>query len=327
MKYRTKLFKNIKPFNTGMLKVSEIHSIYYEESGNKKGVPILFVHGGPGSSSSDQSRRYFDPKFYRIIVFDQRGCGKSIPSAEIRENTTFDLVKDMEKLREHLNIESWILFGGSWGSTLSLIYSINHSKNVLGLILRGIFLGRKEDDYYLYQEGSSYYFPEAYEEYRNFIPKSEQANLIEAYNKYLNSSNLDIAYKASYQWAKWELGLITLNPIKNIEKILSSDKKSNLELARLENHYFINHLFLNDDNYILNNIEPIKNIKTIIIHGRYDMDCRPIGAFLLSKKMNNCELKIVDSAGHSTKDKPISNELVIATEKFKKYLKQRNILK
>lgn len=323
MKYRSKLFKNITPFNKGMIKVSNIHTIYYEESGNRKGIPILFVHGGPGSSSSEQSRRYFDPRFYRIIVFDQRGCGKSIPSAEIRENTTFDLVDDMEKIREHLKIKSWILFGGSWGSTLSLIYSINYPQNVLGLILRGIFLGRKEDDYYLYQEGSSYYYPEAYEEYKNFIPENEQSDLIKAYNKYLNHSNLDVAYKAAYQWAKWELGLITLNPIKNIDKILSSDKKSNLELARLENHYFINRLFLNDDNYILNNIDSIKDIKTIIVHGRYDMDCRPVGAFLLSNKLNNCELKIINAAGHSTKDKPISNELVIATEKFKKYLKKQ----
>lgn len=316
---RNKLFKKITPYNSGNLKVSDIHSIYYEESGNKNGIPILFVHGGPGGASSSDSRRYFDPKFYRIIVFDQRGCGKSIPSAEIKQNTTLDLVDDMEKLRKHLNIDSWILFGGSWGSTLSLIYSIFNPSKVIGLILRGIFLGRKEDDHYLYQEGSSYYFPEAYEEYKNFIPTNEQNDLIKAYNKYLNDANINVAYEAAYHWAKWELGLITLYPIKNIDKILE-DRKSNLELARLENHYFINNLFLNDDNFILNNIKKIENIKTIIIHGRYDMDCRPSAAYILAKKLKNSNLKIVDAAGHSSKDIPIQKELVLATEEFKKHL-------
>ncbi|BAP39637.1 prolyl aminopeptidase [Metamycoplasma canadense] len=308
------MFEPIQPYKIGYLKVSDIHEIYYEEVGNPNGEPILFIHGGPGGGISESSRQYFDPKYYRIILFDQRGCGKSIPSAEIKENTTLDLVNDIEKLRKHIGIEKWILFGGSWGSTLSLIYAINFPKSVKGMILRGIFLGRSEDDEYLYQKGASFYFPEAYEEFSSFVKENERNDLIKAYNKYLNSKDLNIAYKAAYHWAKWELGLITMHPIAEIEEVLSNNK-SNLELARLENHYFINHIFL-EDNYILNNIEKIKNIPTIIIHGRYDMDCRPECAYLLHKKLNNSELNFV-IAGHSSKEDEIAKALINATEKFK----------
>ena len=314
------LYPMIEPYNSGYLKVSQLHSIYFEEVGNPQGVPILFVHGGPGGGISPSSRQYFDPKYYRIILFDQRGCGKSLPSAEIKENTTFDLVKDIEKLRKHLNVKQWILFGGSWGSALSLIYSINYSQNVLGLILRGIYLGRKEDNEYLYQEGANFYFPDLFNEFKNFVAPNEQNHLIKSYHKYLNDTNLEIATKAAYHWAKWELSLITLNPILEIEEYLS-DAKANLEIARLENHYFINNNFLSDDNYILNNANKIENIPTIIIHGRYDMDCRPIGAYLLAQKLKKCELNFINAAGHSSKDLPISEGLVNATEKFKSIIK------
>ena len=312
---REKLYRLRKPYNSGMLKVSDLHSIYYEEVGNPNGVPILFVHGGPGSAPSESSRQFFDPKYYCAIIFHQRGAGKSIPSAEIKENTTQFLVEDIEKLRKHLKIDKWILFGGSWGSTLSLIYSINYPQYVSGLILRGIFLGRKEDDEFLYQKGSSYFFPEAFEEFKNFIPQNEQNNMIKAYSKYLNSSNLDIAYQAAYHWAKWELGLITLEPLSDIDKILE-DKKSNLELARLENHYFVNHIFL-EENFIMNNVDKIKDIKTIIIHGRYDMDCRPSGAYELAMKLNNCSLRIIPKSGHSSREILITKALVKACEEFK----------
>ncbi len=311
------LYEIVEPFNKGLLKVSDLHSIYFEEVGNKKGIPILFVHRGPGGGFDEKSRQYFDPKHYHVILFDQRGCGKSIPSAEIKENTTWDLVNDMEKLRKYLNIDKWILFGGSWGSALSLIYAINYPQNVSGLILRGIYLARDEDNHYLYQDGASNYFPELHDEFKGFIPKNKQADLIQAYHKYLNSSDQNIALKAAYHWAKWELSLITLNPLLELEKYLQ-DTKANLELARLENHYFVNHNFLDDDNYILNNAYKIKEIKTILIHGRYDMDCRPLGAYLLSKQLNNCELNFINAAGHSSKEKGIAEALVDATEKFKK---------
>ncbi|WP_369085760.1 prolyl aminopeptidase [Metamycoplasma spumans] len=310
-----KLYEPIKPYNEGLLKVSEIHQIYYEESGNPMGEPILFVHGGPGGGTSESNRQYFDPKHYRIILFDQRGCGKSIPSASIIDNTTQDLVNDIEKLREYLKIEKWILFGGSWGSTLSLVYAINHPDRVKAMILRGIFLGRKEDDDWLYQQGASYYFPAEYDEYVSIIPENERADLIKAYHKYLNSENTEIAEKAAYHWAKWELGLITLNKLPILEEILS-DKKANLELARLENHYFINNIFL-EENYILNNISKISNIKTIIVHGQYDMDCRPIGAYLLHKNLNNSVLRLIEASGHSSKEPNIAEALVDATEEFK----------
>ncbi|MDD1359058.1 prolyl aminopeptidase [Metamycoplasma hyosynoviae] len=309
-------YENTLPYNEGFLEVSKLHKVYFQELGNKNGVPILFVHGGPGGSPSSDSSRFFDPDHYRIIIFHQRGCGKSLPSSEIRENTTMDLVSDIEKLREHLKIDSWILFGGSWGSTLSLVYAINYSKRVKAMILRGIFLGRKEDQTFLYQEGSSYFFPDAYEEFANFVPADERKDLIKAYSKYLNSKNNKIAEQAAYHWAKWELGLITLYPIDILEEILL-DKKANLELARLENHYFVNDLFLEDDNYILNNISKIKNIKTSIIHGRYDMDCRPESAYLLHKSLSNSTLHFVPAAGHSSKELGIAQALLDACEKFK----------
>ncbi|WP_412031770.1 prolyl aminopeptidase [Metamycoplasma buccale] len=310
-----KLYDLVEPNKVGYLKVSGLHTIYYEESGNPNGVPILYVHGGPGGGTTPSARQYFDPNFYRIIVFDQRGCGKSTPSSEIKENTTQDLINDIEMIRKTLNIDKWILFGGSWGSCLSLLYAINFPNRVNGLILRGVFLGRKEDDYYLYQRGASFYFPEAYEEFSNFIPENERKDLIKAYHKYLNSKNKVIAEKAAYHWTKWELGLITLYPMLDFDTILE-DRKANLELAKLENHYFVNHIFLDDDNFILNNIKKIENIKTIIIHGRYDMDCRPEGAYLLSKSLKNCSLKFI-IAGHSSKEIAISEALVDATEDFK----------
>ncbi|MBN0970543.1 prolyl aminopeptidase [Mycoplasma phocoeninasale] len=314
-----KLYDPIEPYNSGYLKVDKIHDIYYEEVGNPNGIPILFIHGGPGGGISESSRQYFDPKFYRVILFDQRGCGKSTPSACIKENTTMQLVNDIEKIREKLNIDKFILFGGSWGSALSLIYAINFPERVAAMILRGVFLAREEDDIWLYQGGASYFFPQEYEEFVSVCQESKRSNIIAAYHELLNSENREIAENAAYHWAKWELGLITLNKIPEIEEILA-DKKANLELARLENHYFYNHIFLEDRNYILNNTDKIKDIKTIIVHGRYDMDCRPIGAYLLHKKMENSDLRIIDASGHSTKELKISEALVDACEEIKTYL-------
>ncbi|AWX42905.1 Proline iminopeptidase [Metamycoplasma cloacale] len=310
------LYEKREKYNDGFLKVSELHSIYYQEFGNPNGTPIVFVHGGPGGGCSDSSSQFFDHNYYRIILFDQRGCGKSIPSAEIRENTTWELVEDMEKLRKFLNIDQWILFGGSWGSTLSLIYAINYPQNVKAMILRGIFLGRKQDQSYLYQQGASWYFPEEYEEFASFVKPNERHNLINSYHKYLNSDNLDIAMQAAYRWAKWELGLITLEKTPFLEEILS-DRKANLELARLENHYFVNNIFIKDDNYILNNVNKIENIKTIIVHGRYDMDCVPEGAYLLYKQLKNAKLNFIPASGHSSREPLIASALVDATEELK----------
>ncbi|AXE61063.1 prolyl aminopeptidase [[Mycoplasma] phocae] len=313
-----KLYDLIEPYNRGYLKVDEIHDIYYEEVGNPNGLPILFIHGGPGGGISESNRQYFDPKIYRVILFDQRGCGKSTPSACIQKNTTAHLVDDIERLREKLNIDKFILFGGSWGSALGLIYAINYPKRVAAMILRGVFLAREEDDRWLYQEGASYFFPEDYEEFISICSKSKRSNIISAYHELLNSENTEIAEKAAYHWAKWELGLITLNKLPMIEEILA-DKKANLELAKLENHYFYNHVFLEDRNYILNNVDKIKNIKTIIVHGRYDMDCRPVGAYLLHKVMSNSELRIIDESGHSSKEPKIAEALVDACEDLKLY--------
>ncbi|ACF07409.1 Proline iminopeptidase [Metamycoplasma arthritidis] len=312
------LFNEIEPYNSGLLEVSDLHKIYYEESGNPQGQPILYVHGGPGAGTDSKSRQYFDPAHYRIIVFDQRGCGKSIPSAEIRENTTWTLVEDIEKLRKHLKIDSWILFGGSWGSCLSLIYAINYPHQTKALILRGIYLGREADNKFLYYEGSSKFWPEAYQEFISFIPEEERNNLIKAYHKYLNHQDPNIAAKAAYHWAKWELGMVALRQIPMLEEILS-DSKATLEIARLECHFFFNNLFLDDDNYILNNVDKIANIPTIIVHGRYDMVCMPEAAYLLAKQLNKCSLRFIDESGHSSKEIGIASALVQATEEMKKY--------
>lgn len=309
-------YEIMEPFDKGYLKVSTLHNIYYEQVGNPHGQPILFIHGGPGGGIDEKSRRFFDPKYYRVILFDQRGCGKSTPSAEIKENTTWDLVKDIEKLREHLKIEKWILFGGSWGSTLSLIYAINYPEKVEKMILRGIYLGRKIDEDFLYYFGASKFYPKEYEEFISLLNKQERKDIIASYYKLLNSKDQKIAEKAAYHWTKWELGLIYLNQIPYMEEILA-DKKSNLEISRLEAHYFYNDIFVNDDNYILKNIKKIEKIPTIIIHGRYDLVCSPDSAYVLAKNMKNCQLRFTNAAGHSASDNNNLEALIQATDELK----------
>lgn len=312
-----KLYPEIEPYNTGMLKVSELHTMYYEEVGNPEGKPILFLHGGPGAGLSSDYRRYFDPEFYRIILFNQRGAGKSTPHAELRENTTAHLVSDIEKLREHLNIEKWIVLGGSWGTTLALNYAINHPSKVVGLILRGIFLGRKTDIDWLYQEGASNIYPDKWEEYYNLIPEEERGNMIKAYYKRLTSENEEERLKAAKAWSVWEGNVVNLIPNeKTIEEFGASSLA--LSMARTECHYFINNMFNESDNHILENTDKIKHIPCRIVHGRYDMDCRISGAWELHKLLPKSELIIVKDAGHSGMEPGILSELVQATDDFKK---------
>ncbi len=312
-----KKFEIKEPFNSGYLEVSKKHKIYFEQVGNPKGHPIVFVHGGPGGGISKESRVFFDPEFYNIVLFDQRGAGKSEPFACMDENTTWDLISDMEKLREHLKIDKWIVFGGSWGSTLSLIYSINHSDRVKGLILRGIFLARKEDVDWLFQEGCSYIYPDAFEKFKNHIKEEKRNDLLKAYYELLMSDDKDEAIKAAKVWSVYEGSVINLVPD---EKVINSfgDDNNALALARTECHYFYNNSFLEDDNYIINNIDKIKDIKTIIVHGRYDVDCRLIGAYELNKRLNNSKLIITKMAGHSSFESENMKELIEATEEFKR---------
>ena len=285
------LFPAIEPLETGFLEVSSIHTIYWERSGNPNGKKILIIHGGPGGGSQPRYRRYFNPEKFDIIQFDQRGCGLSKPFSELKENTTIDLINDIEKLRERLKIDKWHLFGGSWGSTLSLIYAIKNPSRVLSLTLRGIFLCRSFELSWFYQYGASEIFPDEYEKYISVIPETSRDNLIKAFYEYLTSENIEFRKKASMAWTRWELSTshlykkeITMNP--------DSENSFSDAFARIECHYFINNIFL-DDNYILNSINKIKLIPTTIIQGRYDVVCPVRSAWDLHKKLKNSKLIIV----------------------------------
>ena len=305
------LFPAIEPLETGFLEVSSIHTIYWERSGNPNGKKILIIHGGPGGGSQPRYRRYFNPEKFDIIQFDQRGCGLSKPFSELKENTTIDLINDIEKLRERLKIDKWHLFGGSWGSTLSLIYAIENPSRVLSLTLRGIFLCRSFELSWFYQYGASEIFPDEYEKYISVIPENSRNDLIKAFYKYLTSENSELRKKASMAWTRWELSTshlykkeITMNP--NAENSFSD------AFARIECHYFINNIFL-DDNFILDNINKIELIPTTIIQGRYDVVCPVRSAWDLQKKLKNAKLIIVPDSGHSMSEKGITKELINAT--------------
>ena len=302
------LYPPLEPREKGFLQVSEIHNIYWERSGNPKGKKILLIHGGPGAGSQPRYRRYFDPLIFDIIQFDQRGCGLSTPFSELKENTTYDLVDDIERLRIFFDIDKWHLFGGSWGSTLSLIYAINYPSRILSLTLRGIFLCRSFELSWFYQYGASEIFPEEFENYISVIPSDERGNLIKNFYKYLTSSNYSIRNKAAKAWTKWELSTSHLLQ-REIDLDKSQKNSFSDAFARIECHYFINNIFL-EENYILNNIDKIQYIPTKIIQGRYDVVCPVRSAFDLNKNMKNSELIIIGDAGHSMSEKGITLKLV-----------------
>ncbi|ABM71605.1 proline iminopeptidase [Prochlorococcus marinus str. MIT 9515] len=309
-----KLFPIIEPREKGFLQVSRIHSIYWERSGNQNGKKILVIHGGPGGGSQPRYRRYFNPEKFDIIQFDQRGCGASRPFSELRENTTKDLVDDIEKLRLNLNIDSWHLFGGSWGSTLALIYAIKHPSRVKSMTLRGIFLCRKFELSWFYQYGASEIFPEEFEKYISVIPKDERSDLVSSFYKYLTSPNIELRSKAAAAWTTWELS--TSHLIKrDIDVGKSKTNSFSDAFARIECHYFINHIFLEED-FIMKNIKTIESIPTKIIQGRYDVVCPVRSAWDLNKKLKNSELIIIDEAGHSMSEKGITLKLLELVEKL-----------
>jgi len=310
-------YPEIEPYNTGMLKVSDIHTLYYEEVGNPKGKPIVFLHGGPGAGLCTDYRRYFDSEFYRVILFDQRGAGKSTPHAELRENTSWELVEDIEKLRKHLEIDKWIVFGGSWGSTLALLYAINHPDKTLALVLRGIFLGRKSEIDWTFQHGANMVYPEKWEVYHDLIPKDEQDNMIKAYYKRLTSDDEKIRINAAKAWSVWEGSIVKLFP--NEEETMDEfgDTHLALSMARTECHYFYYNMFYESDNYIMENVDKIKDIPCRIVNGRYDMDC-PVGtAWELHKALPKSEIDIVKDAGHSGVETGTVSGLIQACEDFK----------
>ena len=314
------LYPAIKENFSEMLDVDGTHTIYYEESGNPDGVPVIFLHGGPGCGTAPSCRQYFDPEFYRIILFDQRGSGKSTPRACLENNDTWHIIEDIEKIREKLNIDKWLVFGGSWGSTLSLCYAIKHPERVLGLVLRGIFLGRREDIEWIYEVGGvSNFHPESFERYISIIPEEERKDIIGAYYKRLTSEDKETREVAAKEWSMWEGSLVTLHPDPNLEQSFGEINYA-ISMATIECHFWMNNMFWDDDNWLLNHVDVIKDIPTWIVHGRYDVDCRPIGAYELNKKLNNCKLQFTVS-GHSSGEPEIIDSLVRATDYFKDILK------
>ena len=305
-----------EPFNTGRLKVSDLHEIYYEEVGNPKGSPILFVHGGPGGGIDADHRTFYDPKHYRIVLFDQRGCGKSTPHAELKDNTTWHLIDDIEKLRGHLGIEHWIVFGGSWGSTLSLIYAETHPERVKGLVLRGIFLCRKQEIDWFYQNGANHIFPEAWEPYWNHIPAEERHDMVSAYYRRLTSPDPKVRLAAARPWSIWEGSTSYHLPKKeNLDHFEGDDFA--LAFARIECHYFINRVWLKHDNQILEDIHKIRHIPTEIVHGRYDVVCPVENAWDLKCAFPESILHITPDAGHAAREPGNLSMLIEITERFK----------
>ncbi len=309
------LYTNIEPNKTGMLQVSDLHQAYWEECGNPNGKPVVFVHGGPGGGTSPKSRGFFNPEKYRIIQFDQRGCGKSTPHACLEENTTWDLIADMEKIREMLGIEKWQVFGGSWGSTLSLAYAQTHPERVTELVLRGIFMLRQKELQWFYQEGASFIYPDAWEPYYNFIPKEERYDLMGAYQKRLLSDDKDLQLEAARHWSVWEGSTSYLfpDPAKADD---NADAEFALAFARIENHYFMNKGFFDTENQLLENIDKIRHIPTVIVQGRYDVVCPMMTAWDLHKAFPEAQFTVVTDAGHASFEPKITNELIKATDKF-----------
>ncbi len=311
----TWIYPEIEPFNSGMLKVSDTHTIYYEESGNPQGKPVLFVHGGPGAGTDAKHRRFFDPRRYRIVLFDQRGCGKSTPHASTEENTTWNLVSDMEMIRQLLSIEKWQIFGGSWGSTLGLAYAQKHPERVSELVLRGIFLMRKKEIDWLYQYGACEIFPDAWERYRDFIPPAERSDFLQAYNRRLMGQDKHEQLSAARIWSSWEAAASKLFPEPDFVKHYEEDKFA-LAFARMESHYFVNKGFLEHDDQLLREAAKLKGIPGVIVHGRYDVVCPVDNAFALHKVWPEAQLTIVPDAGHSAFEPGIARALCAATDKF-----------
>lgn len=299
---------------SAFLSVGSHHEIYWEESGNPEGLPVLFLHGGPGAGTDPGHRRYFDPKGYRIILMDQRGSGKSKPHSSLVDNTTWHLISDIEELRKTCKIEKWVVFGGSWGSTLALCYAISHPQRVLSLILRGIFLGREKELHWFYQEGAHYIFPDQYEKYIEIIPPEERQNLIEAYYKRLTSDDPKERKIAASRWSSWEGSALRLIFDPKAYEHFTQDEHADA-LARLECHYFINKCFFPSENWILENIGKIEKISAIIVQGRYDIVCPMLSAYELKKAWPQAELIIVKDAGHAASEPGIVDALIDATDR------------
>lgn len=310
-------YPEIEPYKEEFLKVSNLHTIYLEQSGNPHGKHILFLHGGPGGGTNPQHRQYFDPIHYHIILFDQRGCGKSTPSGELRENTTWDLVDDIEKIRLHLGIEKWTLFGGSWGSTLALAYGITYPERVVSFILRGIFLCRPSEIYWFYQFGASELFPDYWEKFLEPIPESQRNHLLKSYYTQLTHEDGNIRLRAAKTWSQWEAAtsrlLVDPRAIDEFE-----DPEKALAFARIECHYFMNNAFFfkkgePSPNFLLEEISKIRQIPATIVQGRYDVVCPARSAWDLHRAWPEAQIRIIADAGHAAAEPGICKALIEAT--------------
>ena len=312
---RYPLYPELVPFRKGRLKVSDRHELYYEECGSPSGKPVVVLHGGPGGGVTPVMRRYHDPRLHRIVLFDQRGCGRSVPHASLEENTTWDLIADIERLREHLGIDSWQVFGGSWGSTLALAYAQTHPEKVSELILRGIFMLRRAELDWFYQEGCSWLFPDAFAEYASAIPEAERGNMIAAYYKRLTSSDPAVQVEAARTWSRWEGRTLSLLPDFDRERLFSEDHYA-LAFARIECHYFVNRGFFEFDDQLIRNADRLGDIPGVIVHGRYDVVTPMKNAFDLASVWPKAELRIVPDAGHAMTEPGIVHALIAATRMY-----------
>ena len=302
-----KLFPPYEPFERRMLDVGDGHQIYVEQCGNPNGVPVVVLHGGPGGGCSPTMRRFFDPEFYRVILFDQRGCGRSKPHASVKNNTTWHLVADIEQIRTELSVDQWIVFGGSWGATLALIYAQTYPSRVTHLVLRGVFLATRSELDWFYGGGAGKFFPELWSRFTNAIPEEEHGDLIAAYNRRLFTGNQTRDIQFARLWSGWENALAAMG---NNDHSMGSPSHYALAFARIENHYFLNHVFLGPDQQILENMQRIAHIPGHIVQGRYDMVCPPASAVHLAKAWPASTLQMIPLAGHALSEPGISAALL-----------------
>ena len=312
----TWLHPAVEPFKVERLRVSDVHELHIEHCGNPSGKPALFLHGGPGASIAPAHRRLFDPAKYHVVLFDQRGCGKSTPSPSTVANTTWDLVDDIEKIRMHAGIDRWLVFGGSWGSTLSLAYAQAHPDRVTALVLRGIFMLRPHEIRWFYQDGASFVFPELWQRYLAPIPEAERADLLHAYHRRLTGADPATRLEAARAWATWEASTLTLLPNPEMVADMSGDAAA-LALARIENHYFVNGGFFRNPNQLLEDVPSIRHIPAAIVQGRYDMCCPATTAWDLHQAWPEAAFEMVPDAGHAAFEPGIVDRLVTATDGFR----------
>jgi proline iminopeptidase len=313
---RRDLYPHIEPYRHGYLRVSDIHEIYYEECGNPAGKPAVFLHGGPGAGADKRARRFFDPHHYRIIVFDQRGCGRSRPHASLIENTTWHLVADIERLRKHLCIDRWLVFGGSWGSTLALAYAQAHADRVTEIVLRGIFMLRYAEIRWFYQSGASALFPDHWEPYRDAIPAGERDDLVNAYYKRLTGADPRAALAAARAWSIWEASTSYLHVSEDSIKNWGEEQFA-LAVARIECHYFVNRGFLRTESQLIDDIVRIRHIPATIVQGRYDVVCPATSAWDLHRAWPEADFRMVADAGHSAFEAGNTHELIEATDRYR----------